>query len=414
MKTSLDDFYALMKPGSLVYVGGSSGEPRGLLDAIASGDHGIHSITYLQFPLGAINRQDLSKLTPDSKQLTFFMSPHLRDGVAEGSVEFIPMHMRTVYDYLARADISVALLQAARDADGRLRFVLNVDFLDAVLGSARHIAVEENSSFVAPPGAPLVDESRIDVLLNLEGKLPVYPVGERDEVSNKIGELIASLIRDGDCLQTGLGAIPAAILSNLDDRNDLGFHGGLIDDGVMALIKNGNLSGTKKEIDHGLHILGMALGSREMIDWLAGDELAKNVVFRSANYTHEARVIAQLSNFVSVNSAVEIDLMGQINAEVAGGKQISGTGGSVDFMRAAKMSKGGRSIVAMVSTARGGTVSRIVPRVEVATALRTDIDIVVTEFGIAKLKDAPLKTRADSLIEIAHPDFRDELKSHLS
>ena len=151
----------------------------------------------------------------------------------------------------------------------------------------------------------------------------------------------------------------------------------------------------------------MALGDSELFDWLADQP---SVVFRGADHTHEVSAIAELDNFVSINSAVEVDLFGQVNAEFAGGKQISGTGGSVDFMRAAKASKGGRSIVAMNATARGGTVSRIVPQVDMVTALRTDVDIVVTEFGVAQLKSLPNRQRQDALIEIAAPQFRDELR----
>ena len=187
-----------------------------------------------------------------------------------------------------------------------------------------------------------------------------------------------------------------------------------MDDGVMRLIEAGNLTGRRKMIDRGRHVLGMALGSETMLDWLAYSENAASVVFRSADYTHDASVISKLHNFVSINSAIEVDLMGQVNAEFVSGKQVSGTGGSVDFMRAAKMSKGGRSIVALTATARGGSVSRIVPRVDLVTALRTDVDIVVTEFGVAALKDESVASRARKLIDIAHPDFRDELRIAIS
>ncbi len=188
-------------------------------------------------------------------------------------------------------------------------------------------------------------------------------------------------------------------------------HGGLIDDGGMALIRNGNMTGANKPIDGGVHVAGMALGSCALLDWLAETPA---VQFRGANYTHEVNVIRKLPQFVSVNSAVEVDLFGQVNAEVAGGRQISGTGGSVDFMRAAKASHRGRSIVAMNATARRGEVSRIVPRVELVTALRTDVDIVVTEFGVAQLRALSAVERARALIEIAAPEFRDSLREVVS
>ncbi len=408
--SEFEPLYELLKPGALVYVGGSCAEPHGLLKAIEENDRDLRDINYIQQPLGAVNQRDLSSITPGSTQTTFFMTPFLQDGLKEGRVRFVPMHMRTIFDYLAQSPIDVALLQAARDKDGRLRFGPNVDYVDAALAAAKHIVLEENTTFVAPQTSPLVDETRVSAVIPVETSKPLYPTGDIDDTSRVIGEQIAALIRDGDCIQTGIGAVPSAILGKLTDRNDLGFHGGLMDDGVMNLIQNGNLTGAVKSHDKGQHVLGMALGSESMLTWLAEDPAAQSVSFRSADYTHEMRVISQLDNFVSINSAVEVDLMGQVNAEVAGGKQISGTGGSVDFMRSAKASKGGRSIIAMTATARKGAVSRIVPSVPVVTALRTDVDMVVTEFGVADLKNASLAERAERLIEIAHPDFRDELR----
>ena len=191
--------------------------------------------------------------------------------------------------------------------------------------------------------------------------LPQFPATPPDAVAQQIGRRVAELVADGDCIQTGIGAIPAAILAALANKNDLGLHSGLIDDGGRALIESGVMTGRAKKIDRGLHVTGMALGSSALLDWLAQ---RPDVVFRGADHTHEVRVIGELSGFVSINSAVEVDLFGQVNAERVAGRQISGTGGSVDFMRAAKASPGGRSIVAMTATARGGSVSRIVPRVE--------------------------------------------------
>jgi 4-hydroxybutyrate CoA-transferase len=413
MTTLNQKFIDLLHPGSVVYVAGSCGEPRGLLDIIAAQGGNLREIDYIQFPIGAVNQHDLSALTADSTQQSFFMAPTLQDGLKAGRVRFIPMHMRTVFDYLCSTRIDVALLAAARDKNGELRFGPNVDFVDAVIGNAKAVVIEENTSYQAPLGCPLVDLSKVDLCIEVDGAKPLFPVGALDDTSLQIGQLIAGLIRDGDCLQTGIGAVPAAILSNLDQHNELGFHGGLMDDGVMALIDQGNMTGARKTIDAGQHILGMALGSEAMLDWLAHDPKAEQIVFRSADYTHESSVIRQIDNFVSVNSAVEIDLMGQVNAEVAGSKQISGTGGSVDFMRSAKASRGGRSIVAMSATARGGTVSRIVPTVSVVTALRTDVDIVVTQFGVADLRNESLRERAERLIAIAHPDFQDELRAQL-
>lgn len=396
-----------LKPGQRLFVAGSSNEPTGLLAHLKQHTlpEGLH---FVQFPLAGYNREDFTGYGPDARFTTFFMTPHLKSA-DPARLRFLPMQMRRVYDYVA-AHTDVALLQVARGADGRLRLGPNVDFAEAALDSASVVLAELNTSFVAPAGCPLVDESRIDGLVETDRPLAALPAAGEDAAAEAIGALVAAEIRDGDCIQTGIGAIPAAILARLGDKNDLGMHGGLIDDGGLALIERGVITGANKEIDTGRHVTGMALGTPALLDGLAG---RPEVQFRGANYTHEISVIGRLSSFVSVNSAVEVDLYGQVNAEMAGGRQISGTGGSVDFMRAARVSPGGRSIVAMTATARGGSVSRIVPRVELVTALRTDVDLVITEHGVARLRDASVAERAAALIEVAAPEFRDELRRHL-
>lgn len=335
------------------------------------------------------------------------MTPYLKVGLSANRVRFIPMQMRAIYNHIANRSIDAALLLAARDINGELRFGLNNDYVSAALSGSKIAIVEVSDAFVAPLGSLLVGE-QADYLFASHTPATTFPDVAIDPVSEKIGRLVADLIRDGDCIQTGIGAVPAAILGGLRDKNDVGLHSGIIDDGAMKLVKAGNMNGRCKNIDQGRHITGMALGSDDLITWLME---AHSVQFRSADYTHEISIIQQLDNFVSINSAVEVDLYGQVNAEVVKGQQISGTGGSVDFMRAAKSSKGGRSIVALSATARKGAISRIVRNVEMVTALRTDVDLVVTEYGVANLKSASLAERAEALIQIAHPDFRDPLRS---
>ncbi|NIP15108.1 MAG: acetyl-CoA hydrolase [Pseudomonadales bacterium] len=400
----MNELGARIEPGQRVFVAGSSNEPTGLLQTLAQQTLPA-GVEFIQFPLAGLNRFDFTGFSEDAVFTTFFMTPHLRDADPE-RLRFLPMQMRAVYDYL-KEDVDVVLLQIARNARGELCLGPNVDFVEAAMAGAKTIAAELNHAFVAPAGCPVIDPSKIDFLIETERPLVEMAAPEIDAAAARIGEFIAQLVRDGDCIQTGIGSIPAAILARLDDRNDLGMHGGLIDDGGMALIRAGNMTGVNKPIDTRKHIAGMALGSRQLLDWLSETPA---VQFRGANYTHEVGVIRELPQFVSVNSAVEVDLFGQVNAEVAGGRQISGTGGSVDFMRAAKASPGGRSIVAMNATARGGTVSRIVPRVELVTALRTDVDIIVTEHGVAQLRSLSADERTQALIEIAAPEFRDSLR----
>ncbi len=397
----------LFRPNQRIYVAGSSNEPTGLLKALAQADL-PGNLQFVQFPLPGLNQTDFTQFNDSATATTFFMSSALARGDAS-RVHYLPMQMRTTFDYLGQ-NIDVYLLQVAYDADGKLRVGPNVDFHESVLAQNPIVIAQLNPSVVAPAGSPLMNPSLIGAMFESEEAPPPLDAATIDDAAQEIGRLVAALVRDGDCLQTGIGAIPAAILNQLTDKNDLGMHGGLIDDGGMHLIANGNLTGARKAIDKHKHITGMALGSAGLMTWLAQRQ---DVVFRGANHTHEVSVIRQLEGFVSVNSAVQVDVFGQVNAEMAGGRQLSGTGGSVDFMRAAKASKGGRSIVAMNATARGGSVSRIVPKVEMVTALRTDVDTVVTEHGIAQIKDLPNRARAEALIAIAAPQFRDELRGSL-
>ena len=399
----MSELSALFEGKKNVFVAGSSNEPRALLDELAVSKL-PEGLNFIQFPLPGMNRVDFTQWHESTLMTTFFMTPDLRHA-DPSRLNYLPMQMRWVFDYLQQVT-EVALLQVAYDREGVLRLGPNVDFADAVLSTDATIIAQLNPDITAPAGCPQISRDRIDYLFEAPHVLSEMAAPNIDEQALEIGRLVAGLINDGDCLQTGIGAIPAAILKQLQDKNDLGLHGGLIDDGGMQLIQSGNVNGLRKEIDQGLHIAGIALGSSELYEWLSSQP---QVVFRGANHTHEVSAMAKLSNFVSVNSAVEIDLFGQVNAEVAGGRQISGTGGSVDFMRGAKASPGGRSIIAMNATAKGGSVSRIVPQVNMVTALRTDVDIVVTEYGIAQLKHLPNAARKKALIEIAAPQFRDEL-----
>ncbi len=393
-----------------VYVAGSSGEPTQMLETLKEHPSAAERLHFLQFPLPGINQFDFTELSQTTEQTVFFMSAAIKEAPRD-RLHYVPIHMRRVYDYLLENPVDVALLQLARDRDGVLRVAANADFASAAVAHSDTIVIASlNEGFVAPVGAPLAP--RIDYLFTGASTVPVFPGAatglDASGVERAIGDYVASIVRDGDCLQTGIGAIPAAVLAALGDKVDLGFHGGLIDDGVFALIEQGVITGARKSIDRGLHITGIVLGSESLFQRLAQRD---DVLLVGANRTHESSVIANIDNFVSINSAVQVDLLGQVNGEFAGGRQLSGTGGSVDFMRSARGSKGGRSIVALPATARGGSVSRIVQRVDMVTALRTDVDIVVTEYGIAQLRDQPLAARVTRLAAIAAPDYRPELLS---
>lgn len=232
---------------------------------------------------------------------------------------------------------------------------------------------------------------------------------ELTDVEKAIGRHCAGLINDGDTLQLGIGALPDAVLLSLKDKKDLGIHSEMFSDGVVELIEAGVITNRKKTLHPGKLVATFLMGSRKLYDFIDDNPA---VYMAAADYTNDPYVIARNDNLVSINSCIQVDLMGQVSAESIGTMQISGVGGQVDFVRGANLSKGGRSIIAMTSTAKGGTVSKIVPFLEQGAAVttgRNDVAFIVTEYGAADLRGKSLRERARLLICIAHPNFRPEL-----
>lgn len=422
---SPDDVPALLAPGMTVFVAGGANEPATVLDAIRRRPEAGAGVTWVQSIVPGLNRFDFSSLHDEARTVAFFITPETRASYRAGRVDFVPCQLRAVADLLGEGlDLDLAILSAPAPRDGTgapgpadlaaaadFGAGLNCDFVDVVCERARRIVAEVNPALPDPPDGPRIDAGRIDFAVPVNRPPPPFPLPETDETARAIARNVAVLVRDGDTIQTGIGSIPYAVLGALRDRNDLGLHSGILDDGVMALVERGVITGRRKTIDRGRHVTAYAIGSPALYGWIG--ERA-DVRFRPVNYTHGAGTLARIDRFVSINSALEIDLAGQVNAEMIRGRQVTGTGGSVDFMRGAAGSRGGRSIVALGATAAGGKVSRIVPRLgegNAPTALRTDVDYVVTEYGAARLRHLPERARAAALAEVAAPGFRPALRA---
>jgi len=405
------DLPALLRPGLTVFVQGAVGEPLALGQALAAAGEASRGVHYISCLVPGINRTDFSAFHPEARLTTFFVQAELRESFAAGKVRFLPLHYSGVCSYMkSLLPMDLVLIQVAPpDADGMCSLGLSVDFVPLILDAAKVVVAEVNAAMPSPPGSPKIPYARLDYAVPTDRALPEMPTGDLPAVIATIGAKVAELIDDGSCIQIGIGKVPAAILTCLKDRQNLGLHGGMVTDEVADLVDTGALNGSRKSINTNYIICGAAMGTSRVFEWAAN---RGDVQFRGADYTHNVPVVAQIDNFVSINSTLEVDLTGQANSETVGGRQISGTGGLVDFVRGARMAKNGRSILALSATAAKGTISRIVPALRLGAVVscpRADIDFVVTEYGAARLKDKSIDERAEALIAIAAPNFQAEL-----
>jgi 4-hydroxybutyrate CoA-transferase len=400
----------LLRPGMTVFVQGASGEPSALLQALAAAPEASDRVRYVGCFIPGVNRIDPASFHPNARLTSFFVFGEIARSHAAGRVRFLPLHYSGIWDYLAGLEIDLALIQATPpDRAGRCSLGVSVHFVPAVLERAKAIVAEVNAAMPRPAHSYEVAYERLDDIVETERPLVALDTGDLPPEIRRIGTNVAGLIEDGDTIQIGIGKVPAAVLASLRDRQGLGLHGGLVSDEVADLHDAGVITGARKSRDAGTMICATALGSARVYDW-AGR--CPQLRFAPVSYTHDVRVLGEIDNFVAINSVLAVDLSGQANAEMLDGRQVSGTGGLLDFVRGARRSKGGRSILALPSTAAGGRSSRIVPRLgagDMVSCPRADADIVVTEHGIARLRDKSVDERAEALIAIADPAFRNEL-----
>jgi acyl-CoA hydrolase len=311
-----------------------------------------------------------------------------------------------------RVKVDVAIIQVSTpDRHGFCSLGVSVDIVRAAVDTAALVLAEVNPRMPRTLGDSFIHVDRIARLVPVDDPLQEVPPEPIDEVCRQIGLHAASLIQDGACLQMGIGRIPDAVLFGLDDRNDLGIHTEMFSDGAMRLARAGVITGRKKTLLPGKIVTSFVMGTRDLYEWV-NDNPA--VEMRPSSFTNDPFQIARNDNMVAINSALAVDLTGQVAADTIGGRFFSGIGGQVDFIRGSARSKGGRPIIALPSTAKGHTISRIQPGLEAGAGVvtsRGDIRYVVTEHGIADLWGKNIRQRAGALIEIADPDFRADLLS---
>lgn len=391
--------------GGRIYAPGCSGEALVFADAMRAEPALAAGLTFLGIWIPGVNRTDYAGLADDARSELIFLSADFRKSFEKGAARLRPLSYTQSYDWLGRTPLDAAFLQVSPpDKNGMCSLGVSADFTPALEGRDEIIRVAHiNPLMPMSASAPRLPIDSFDIIVEAEHPLLEYAPGGLPPVFDGIAANIASLINDGDVLQFGLGNVQLAVLRALEAKKNLRIHSGMISDPVLEAVNAGVIDNAEGAIT-----TGVALGSAPLYEFAAKDS---RVAFAPVSYTHTMATLSNIENFTAINSVIEIDLFGQANAEYIGGKQVSGAGGLVDFLRGAATAPNGKPIIALSSSAKKGEISRIVPKLDAASVsiARADVGIVVTEYGVADLRGATIEERAEALINIAHPDHRVQL-----
>ena len=404
---------AVVKPGDRIYVHGSAQTPTFLLKALAGQAHRLKDVELVFISVYGDVQVDKPEYAGIFHINSMFVSPSIRNDVNEGRADYIPVFLSEIPELFKQniLALDIALVQVSPpDYHGYCSLGVSVDIARSAVNTAKHIIAQVNPNVPRTHGDGLVHSSRFDSMVYCED--PLYEVRFGDKVSGvelTIGEFVAGMIEDRSTLQMGIGAIPDAVLQSLSNHKDLGVHTEMCSDGIIDLFENDVINNKYKQVHPNKTVTGFALGTRRLYDYVNDNPAFQ---FLDIDYVNDPHIIRRNNKMVAINSAIEIDITGQVCADSIGIYQYSGVGGQMDFMRGAALSEGGKPIIALPSrTAKG--LSRIVSVLKPGagvTTTRAHAHYVVTEFGIAYLFGKNLRQRAKALINIAHPDSREELE----
>ena len=411
------DALETLQSGHNIWCHSMAATPYKLLEALAERALTLDSLTLMHLHLENAAVVCQPELDGHLRNRCYFVGKETRGLVNQGRADYVPMFLSEIPRLFRQRlqPVDVALIQVSPpDTHGNCSLGVSVEVTQAACDVATTIIAQINSRMPRTHGDATIKYTDIDFAVDIDSPLPTYGSGDIDEVNRQIGERVASLIHDGDCLQTGIGAIPDAALACLSNHKNLGVHTEMFSNGVPPLVENGVIDNSRKKIHPGKIVTSFALGEQALYDFIDDNT---NTLFLDVEYVNNPAVIRKNSHVVSINSALQIDLSGQVCADSIGNQIYSGFGGQVDFVTGAQLSEGGRSIIALPSTAVNGQVSRIVNQLALGAGVvttRAQVDHVVTEYGIASLRGRSIQERADALIAIAHPDFRDQLAREYS
>lgn len=401
--------------GDRVVLAHSVGEPQHLVNAMMDNYQNYENVEICHMLALGTCKYCAPGMEQHFWHNSLFSGPGSRKAVSEARADFTPNFFfeSPRLFYSGEIPIDVAMITVSPpDERGYCSYGVTVDYTKAAAECAKIVIAQVNAHMPRTYGDTLIHLDDIDFAVTYDEELFHPAAPKSGEIEQRIGAHCAGLIRDGACLQLGIGGIPDAVLGFLTDKNDLGIHSEMLMTGSLTLLKNGNINNVKKQLHPGVSVVTFLYGSEELYDYAHRNP---KIEVHAVDYVNNPLNIAKNDNMVSINSAVSVDFMGQVCADTIGAKQHhSGAGGFVDFIRGASFSKNGISIIAMPSTAAGGTASRIVPQFEAGrpvTLSRFESHYIVTEYGIANMRGKTIRQRARNLIEISHPAFRDQLKA---
>ncbi|MDZ4837160.1 MAG: acetyl-CoA hydrolase/transferase C-terminal domain-containing protein [Candidatus Melainabacteria bacterium] len=406
-----------IRSGDCLYIHSNAAAPAPLIDALVQRAATLrdvevyHILTMGPAPYIEPQYRDSFKLH------ALFIGKNVREAVNAGRANYTPVFLSEIPGLFlsGRLNVDVCLIQVSPpDSHGYCSYGVSVDCTIAARKRARLVIAEVNKQMPRTLGRSFVHVSKLDYIIETDRPIPTHQCKENDDVATEIGRNCASLVEDGATLQLGIGAIPDATLKFLFDKKDLGIHSEMFSDGVLDLVEAGVITNDCKTVLPGKIAVSFVMGSKRLYDFIDNNPL---IEFQPSDFINDPNIIAQNYKMTAINSALQIDLTGQVCSDSVGEQLYSGFGGQVDFIRGAARSQGGRPIIAMPSTAKAGTVSRIVAHLSRGSGVvtsRGDVHYVVTEYGIADLYGKNLKSRARSLISIAHPSFRAELEKEAS
>lgn len=397
----------VLTEGARVLIGQGTAEPLTLTRALL---RQAETLPPFRFFVGPIYSDTFEgELPPDLEFESYGAIGRTARLARAGRLRIYPEHFSELSRAFrtGRLKVDVVLLQLRPSLDGRgYNLGLARDFVIDAARRARHVIAEINPWLPACHGGEVGPELEIAHVMEGEHPPVEMPPSRYGGTEQRIASRVAEIIPDGAVLQVGVGAVPAAVLRALSGHRDLGFHSGAATDELVELAESGALTNARKELDAGVSVAGILLGSRKLYEFAHRNPHLRLV---GPQETHSPDRMARLSRFHAINSAIEVDLTGQVNAETAGGLHLGAVGGQVDFVRGARLSEGGRAIIALPSTTREGK-SRIVPSVPTVTCARSDVDVIVTEHGVAELAGQDLDERARRMIAIAAPEWREPLE----